>query len=268
MNYTYLHLGDKLPSVGVLQKLLNRACAKLEPDGVFGPKTEAAVRHFQELHHLKHDGIVGEKTWPKLVEGVELPIVDSVDVFDSFQKEEYLRKGEKKKANDSSDSLANEVDDIQSVGGNPFVIGGMSNGVQQVLSMISAASRDAFLLRFHGHGYSGSVGISCGAGGPNRLNRMNEGSIPGLFKVISHLSRVFGPYGSLQFMSCHTGLGKDGRDMVNEISGMLDVPVTAGIHMQYGGGLNTFKFEGKTFTAVPHGQTLKQWCQSLPDFDA
>ena len=35
MNYTYLSLGDSnLPTVGILQKLLNRAGAKLNPDGV------------------------------------------------------------------------------------------------------------------------------------------------------------------------------------------------------------------------------------------
>ena len=37
-------------------------------DGVFGAKTEAAVKMFQEEHGLTADGIVGEKTWKALDE--------------------------------------------------------------------------------------------------------------------------------------------------------------------------------------------------------
>jgi hypothetical protein len=36
-------------------------------DGVFGPKTEAAVKAFQKKHGLATDGIVGPKTWSKFI---------------------------------------------------------------------------------------------------------------------------------------------------------------------------------------------------------
>jgi peptidoglycan hydrolase-like protein with peptidoglycan-binding domain len=36
-------------------------------DGVFGPMTEAAVRQFQREHGLVPDGIVGPKTWKKMI---------------------------------------------------------------------------------------------------------------------------------------------------------------------------------------------------------
>lgn len=97
MNYTYLSVGDNLPTVGILQKLLNRAGAKLNPDGVFGPKTLAAVRQFQRSKGLTPDGIVGKDTWPRLTEGLDLPIVDCVDVFDSFQKKNCFGRKRRKR---------------------------------------------------------------------------------------------------------------------------------------------------------------------------
>jgi peptidoglycan hydrolase-like protein with peptidoglycan-binding domain len=36
-------------------------------DGVFRPMTEAAVRQFQRQHGLVPGGIVGPKTWKKMV---------------------------------------------------------------------------------------------------------------------------------------------------------------------------------------------------------
>jgi peptidoglycan hydrolase-like protein with peptidoglycan-binding domain len=36
-------------------------------DGIFGPKTEAAVRAFQQNENLGVDGIVGRQTWAALL---------------------------------------------------------------------------------------------------------------------------------------------------------------------------------------------------------
>lgn len=46
-------------------KKLQRALS-CQPDGIFGPVTEEAVRAFQKDHGLGVDGLVGEKTWSKL----------------------------------------------------------------------------------------------------------------------------------------------------------------------------------------------------------
>ena len=49
-----------------LQKLLIAKGAKLSPDSIFGPITEAKVKEFQKSKGLQADGIVGPKTWKAL----------------------------------------------------------------------------------------------------------------------------------------------------------------------------------------------------------
>lgn len=49
-----------------LQLTLSKAGYDLEPDGIFGKKTERAVLDFQRKNGLVADGIVGQKTWVKL----------------------------------------------------------------------------------------------------------------------------------------------------------------------------------------------------------
>lgn len=55
---TVLKKGSKGESVKTLQEFL-----KLTADGIFGPKTESAVKSYQKKNGLVPDGIVGTKTW-------------------------------------------------------------------------------------------------------------------------------------------------------------------------------------------------------------
>ena len=71
---TPLRRGTSGPSVVTLQVMLNRisqsypAIPKISTvDGIFGSRTEAAVRAFQEIFNLSVDGIVGRATWNALV---------------------------------------------------------------------------------------------------------------------------------------------------------------------------------------------------------
>jgi len=55
--------GDKADAVRELQSLLDG----LAQDGVFGPRTDAAVRAFQKENKLRVDGVVGPATWGALL---------------------------------------------------------------------------------------------------------------------------------------------------------------------------------------------------------
>ncbi len=71
---TPLRVGSSGPNVVVIQVALNRiaqaypAIPKLaSTDGVFGSRTEASVRAFQQIFGLTPDGIVGPGTWYALI---------------------------------------------------------------------------------------------------------------------------------------------------------------------------------------------------------
>lgn len=251
MSYPLLRNGDRLPAVGVLQKLLNaRVGSSLKPDGVFGPRTKSAVQDFQRPRHLFADGAVGQNTWPRVSAMTNnLKVVDCIDVFDP--------------------SLYQlEAQDIRNAGGDPFLIGGMSNGVEQaVTNIINGAGSNVFLLRFHGHGAPGVAGVSDGHGGipGEHGSSIHMGNWDYLQPIVARLSRIFGPYGCIQFMHCETGSGPQGKTMLQNIASATGVPATGGIQTQYGGGLKTFRFEGPTYTAFPNGN-LESWSASRPEF--
>ncbi len=55
--------GSRGENVKTLQKALEKVGFDVgTPDGIFGPRTEAAVKRFQSKHNLQADGIVGPKT--------------------------------------------------------------------------------------------------------------------------------------------------------------------------------------------------------------
>jgi peptidoglycan hydrolase-like protein with peptidoglycan-binding domain len=58
----WLQRGDSGPAVAELQRLLTAAGFPLEADGVFGPLTEEAVKHYQASRNLVIDGLAGAAT--------------------------------------------------------------------------------------------------------------------------------------------------------------------------------------------------------------
>jgi len=72
-----LYVGSQGVEVLHLQGLLNArpptALPFLQTDGIFGPKTQARVREFQQDYGLAADGIVGPLTWAELERTPALP---------------------------------------------------------------------------------------------------------------------------------------------------------------------------------------------------
>ena len=67
MKMTTVKKGSKGEAVKQLQMLLG-----ITADGIFGPKTKAAVIAYQTAHALEPDGICGPKTWASL-QGETIP---------------------------------------------------------------------------------------------------------------------------------------------------------------------------------------------------
>lgn len=63
-------LGSRGNDVRKVQAILNDGGYALAEDGIYGAKTEAAVKDFQEKNDLAVDGIVGNNTWAELLGSV------------------------------------------------------------------------------------------------------------------------------------------------------------------------------------------------------
>ena len=253
--YTFLKRGYKLPTVGVLQVLLNRGISggELVKDGIFGSNTKQAVWNFQLPRGLAPDGIVGRNTWPRLTAGTGFRIIDAVDITDP-------------------DIVTTEVGDIRRAGGNPALVGYMCNGIGQILQTLIGRMREpgeVVLLRFHGHGDSGVMGISDGKGehsnGDSDLGALTSGVIAMIASQLGKLCPFFGAYSSVELHGCKVAKGLDGRQMIQRLADVWKVPVSGGVNDQTSGGISTFRFEGPVFTAFPGGITLKQWSMALPN---
>ena len=77
--------------VRTMQYLLRARGHQLEVDGVFGPKTDAAVRAFQTAEGLSVDGVVGPRTWSALV--VQVKKGSRGDAVRGVQEEFQFRNG-------------------------------------------------------------------------------------------------------------------------------------------------------------------------------
>ena len=67
-NRTTLRVGSTGKDVEFVQSVLNvHGFGRIDEDGIFGPKTEGAVKKYQRDRGLSADGIVGPKTWARII---------------------------------------------------------------------------------------------------------------------------------------------------------------------------------------------------------
>ena len=69
MAYSQVSYGSQGSDVRTLQEMLNQNGYNLSVDGIFGSKTQQAVRDYQQKNGLSVDGIVGNNTWGSLTTG-------------------------------------------------------------------------------------------------------------------------------------------------------------------------------------------------------
>jgi peptidoglycan hydrolase-like protein with peptidoglycan-binding domain len=81
--------GDSEHPVQTLQHLLRARGQRVTVDGIFGPRTTAAVRAFQQGKGLAVDGDVGPLTWPAIV--VQVKRGDHGDAVRGVQEELQFR---------------------------------------------------------------------------------------------------------------------------------------------------------------------------------
>ena len=84
--------GDRDHPVRTLQYLLRARNQPVTVDGIFGAKTDAAVRAFQVDKHLAVDGIVGPNTWSALI--ITVKRGSQGDAVRGVQEEFVFRAGE------------------------------------------------------------------------------------------------------------------------------------------------------------------------------
>lgn len=271
MTYPLLSVGDRLPTVSVLQILLSFKLgggSMLSIDGIFGPRTKAAVVSFQsQFRDLKPDGIVGRLTWLRLFQDTGLKIIDAVDVTDPSL-------------------MDTEAADLIDAGGSPIITGGMSNGIVDVANRVQQAAQTSgsvVLLRFFGHGAAGAMGFSDGTGvirwretvGKKttkhvryidervELSSLTPETLPKVQFALGRLTSVFSEFGSVELHGCKVARDAAGRRLLERLADLWRVPVTAGRKTQLAGGKSTFRFEGPIYTAVPGNRSLRSWSQHI-----
>ena len=89
-NRNQLSLGSQGNDVVELQKILNQNGFALDTDGIFGDKTQDAVRQYQQKMGLDADGIVGNNTWGALGnQGTSAPAAGTTDKGFQYKPFEY-----------------------------------------------------------------------------------------------------------------------------------------------------------------------------------
>lgn len=97
-NRNQLSYGSQGSEVTELQKLLNQNGYQLDEDGIFGDKTQEAVKNYQQKNNLDVDGIVGNNTWGALTKASSGAAATNTATNTGFQYGNYQQSDTVKQA--------------------------------------------------------------------------------------------------------------------------------------------------------------------------
>jgi hypothetical protein len=244
--YLTVKQGDHLPSVALAQaRLVESGAQDLVVDGIFGPKTAAAVKAFQTREKLPITGRVDQQTWGGLIKKEPITVVDVLDAseIDVLQDDgPFLRDGH-----------------------SHFIVNyGMSSGAYHVMQKLiaSEAPRSVALLRFHGHGYTGTMHVTGGWLTKSSAFKAEHFKSRVAIDCYHEMGAIMKPYGSIELHGCFTGRGMRGHKLLAGMAQACGVPVSAGLGSQTGGDTAN-RLEGATLTQCPSGLTLRAWAKKV-----
>lgn len=163
--------------------------------------------------------------------------------------------------------LENEVAELRAKGRSVIMHKGVpGNAVRQMIYSVIRTAKipgSITLLRLHGHGLPGLMGVSIG----NRMKRsdfqngapifISDTNVNTFAADFAKLRPYFAGGGRIELMGCYVAQGSAGATLLKSMARMIGVPVSGGSQIQYAGGNLTLAIEGPVFTAYPDG-TLKQ----------
>ena len=238
------------PRVTLLQILLKDEY-NIRVDGIFGPKTFAALQAFQTSRGLFPNGSATPDTWSELLDGTELAVVSSVDMGDP--------------------GLIVDVQALKESGDNPIQMYAMCNGLGQLVVEVEkrAAGKSIAALRLDGHGNLGrwmTVSVGDVVDMSRKDYRETEKEyfsyidpihFAQVSSLLSRLSKRFAPFGFAEHHGCSLGKRPETRKMMAKLADLWGVPISVGIVLQ------PFKvvtyFKGPVITVFPMGMSLRSW---------
>lgn len=258
--------GERSPRVTLLQILLNsHACAdaggqRLTVDGVYGQKTRAALASATKL--MRVGDPTGAVATPELVKAmlkdVDLTVITSVDLGDP--------------------NLQADVDVFKKDGNVPILLGGMCNGLQEMIRSVTARARPGRVaeLRFDGHGNLGrwlTISVGSIAHLPKAEYQQIEKEINSYIsatnfdqvsRLIAPLRTVFAPFGFVEHLGCTLGAVAGTRGMLKKLANLWGVPIRVGVKTQ---PIGTVTVVGQDFVAYPKSLDLRSWSQQFDKLD-
>lgn len=263
--YVSIQYGDRLPTVALAQSLLVAHGFDVPIDGHFGQRTREAVSALQRRRGIPttatNDGVIHSRTWNALsATGGDrqraLRVLEEIDGSDDFGAFALCAPRMHRCGPDEapvSRAARNWVNDghavvhVEREGG--------SGLFDRIAARNTANSVD--LLRFVGHATPGRQSLTWNLSFDHTTIASSA-----MQSSLAKLARIMRPTGSIELHGCNTGMGGQGRRLLQGIADVTRVPVSAGRQLQYAGPTSN-RFSGSVQTCCPGRRSLADWARSV-----